>query len=270
MSTPVSHTSLGRTLSYDGGWERARAVEVPVEAPLNLIYANVPYAVMMVTPGNLDDFALGFSLTEGIIRSVDEVRSVRIDEVAGGLAAHIDLVPAVLSRHLARQRTFAGRTSCGICGIESLDQLPRASVGGIGADVPAASIHRALAALDAQQPLHEKTRAVHAAAWCDMTGDILVAREDVGRHNALDKMIGAALRAGHSPAQGFAVITSRCSYEMVEKAAIFGARTLIAISAPTSLAIERAAALGMSLICVARRDSAIDFSLVPRQETGTI
>jgi FdhD protein len=138
--------------------------------------------------------------------------------------------------------------------------LPQAVTPGRGNPVEPPAIARALKALDALQPLHQRTHAVHAAAWFDRTGNPLVVREDIGRHNALDKMIGACLRQLHPPEQGFAVITSRCSFEMLEKTAIFGASTLVAISAPTSLAVERATALGVTLIAVARADTAMAFT----------
>lgn len=260
-SIPTSRTTIGRTLRYDRGADRPGAVEVPVEIPVNIVYGNLPYAVMMMTPGDLEDFVLGFSLTEGIVLGADEIRGVRIEEQPQGFVVTVDLGAEAFGRHLARRRSMSGRTSCGLCGVESLDQIPGAN----GAVEPAmavapAAIEHALSTLDAHQPLNALTRAVHAAAFCSMDGGILLAREDVGRHNALDKLIGAALRAGLDARSGFVVITSRCSFEMIEKAAIFGTGTLVAISAPTSLAIDRAKALGLALVAVARRDTAVAFT----------
>jgi FdhD protein len=164
---------------------------------------------------------------------------------------------------------MTGRTGCGVCGIDDLDALRRAKARvGAGPAFSVPAIGRALVALDDRQALNLRTRAVHAAAWADAEGAIVAVREDVGRHNALDKLIGALLRAGVDPASGFILITSRCSFEMVEKAATFGARALVAISAPTSLAIQRARALDVALIAIARRDTLTIFHdperLVPR------
>lgn len=248
-----------RVLSFDGGTregERAIAVEVPVQ----VTYGDVPFGVMMLTPADLDDFACGFSLTEGIIVASSDIRAMTMETLDDGLRLRIDLVGARLHAHLARKRALSGRTSCGLCGIEDLGALPRALVSaGPAPTVKLAAIGRALAALDARQPLNAETRAVHGAAWCDRDGTILQVREDVGRHNALDKLVGALVRAGLDPAAGFVVITSRASFEMVEKVATFGARTLVAISAPTSLALDRARALDITLVGVARRDSVTVF-----------
>lgn len=236
---------------------RAVAVEVPVQVG----YADVSFAVMMLTPADLEDFAYGFSLTEGMIDAAGDIRAVTLGRAAEGLTCRIDLVGQKLHQHLARQRAMTGRTGCGVCGIDDLDALKRAAVSGTTAStVEIASIERALSALDDMQVLNAATRAVHAAAWADASGAILHIREDVGRHNALDKLIGALLRAGVEPLSGFIVITSRCSFEMVEKAVTFGARTLVAISAPTSLAIERAKALDLAMIAIARRDTVTIFN----------
>jgi len=255
--------TLGRTLHYDGTTGRASAVEVPVEMAVNIVYGNLPYAVMMLTPDDIEDFVVGFSRTEGVVDGPAEIRGIATEQQAAGLVVTVDLTPEAMRRHLARRRNLSGRTGCGLCGIESLEQLPGASTPVTGTVAAPEAIGRALQLLDQNQPLHARTHAVHAAVWCDMAGAILVAREDVGRHNALDKLIGACLRAGHSPGDGFLVITSRCSFEMIEKAAIFGAPTLVAISAPTSLAIERAKALGVALVAVARADKAVAFSTFP-------
>lgn len=260
-SIPTSRTTIGRTLRYDRGADRPGAVEVPVEIPVNVIYGNLPYAVMMMTPDDLEDFVFGFSLTEGIVSDIGEIRGVRIEEQPQGFVVAVDLAAEAFGRHLARRRSLSGRTSCGLCGVENLDQIPGANEA-VAAAIPiaTAAIERALHSLDDHQPLNRLTHAVHAAAFCDADGTILMTREDVGRHNALDKLIGACLRAGLDARSGFVVITSRCSFEMIEKTAIFGASTLVAISAPTSLAIDRAKALGIALVAVARRDTAVAFT----------
>ena len=234
---------------------------VPVETPVNVVYGPVPFAVMMATPADLEDFAYGFSFTEGVITSAADIRAVAVEEVERGLRLVVTLAGDTLQTHLARGRALAGRTGCGLCGIDDLASLPAARLAAVTAPViDKAAIARALAALDKAQPLIAATHAVHGAAWCGLDGAIRHAREDVGRHNALDKLIGALLRSGARADEGFFLITSRCSFEMVEKVAAFGARALVAISAPTSLALERAQAYGMTLVAIARPDSALIFS----------
>ena len=256
----------GRRLGYDGARATAHAFGVAVEAPVNVVYGGIPYAVMMMTPDDVEDFAIGFSLTEGIIRAREEVRGVEIRERSDGLVAAVDLAAVAQRRHLSRRRTLSGRTSCGVCGVESLDQVPFASRPVEAGRIAPGAIGAALRALGACQPLHAATGAAHAAAWCDADGDLRVVREDVGRHNALDKMIGACLRAGAAARNGLVLVTSRCSFEMVEKVAVFGAPVVVAISAPTTLAIDRATALGVTLIAVARDDGAIAFTALPDAE----
>jgi FdhD protein len=257
---PASCAVAATPVRFARGAGDAGSVEVAVEAAVNIVYGNQPYAVMMATPSDLEDFVTGFSLTEGIIREADEIRGISVVPQAGGLVATVDLAPGRFREHLARRRNLSGRTSCGLCGVETLAQLPMA-VGRFDhpSRIGAEAVATALSALDRHQPLHRLTHAVHAAAWCDSQGQILAAREDVGRHNALDKLIGSRLRAGQAAADGFILVTSRASFEMVEKAAIFGTGTLVSISAPTSLAIERADALGLTLVSVARNDGCTIF-----------
>lgn len=233
---------------------------IPSEVPVNLVYGGIPFAVMMTTPSDLEDFAFGFSLTEGVIESPGDIRGIRIEAEERGLRLAIDLTPDKLHAHLARKRAMAGRTGCGLCGIDDLKALPQArSPHGSPPRVSLGAIRRALTALDAEQALNERTHAVHGAAWAGLDGTLLVVREDVGRHNALDKLIGALCRAETRPEAGFVIVTSRCSFELVEKVAVFGARTLVAISAPTSLALERARQHDMTLVAIARRDSVTVF-----------
>lgn len=248
-------------VAYGEAGSRSGLRPLAVEAPVNLVYGSVPHAVMMATPGDLEDFAYGFSLTEGIIDEAAEIRGVQVEVSEEGLRLLVDLAPGRLREHLARKRAISGRTGCGVCGIEDLDSLPRAvprPSPPLRVAVPA--IARALAAIEGEQHLGASTRAVHAAAWARLDGTLLAVREDVGRHNALDKLIGALIRAGTDPAEGFLVITSRCSFEMVEKAARLGAGTIVAISAPTSLALERAKAHGLTLCAIARADSLTVFT----------
>lgn len=259
---PASHAVQVRTVRFSAAATMLdTSAEVAVESPVNIVYGNMPYAVMMATPSDLEDFVAGFSLTEGIVRGIDEIRSIAVAPQDEGIVATVELAPGRFREHLARRRNLSGRTACGLCGVETLTDLPTAQAAcGTAAPIAADAVARALSELERHQQLNRLTRSVHAAAWCDHGGAILAAREDVGRHNALDKLIGARLRAGHDASDGFVLVTSRASFEMVEKTAIFGAGTLVAISAPTSLAIERANALGLTLVCVARSDSATVFA----------
>jgi FdhD protein len=259
-SLSPSRQVRGEALRFEGGAVVRGPVAVAAEVPVNLVYATLPHAVMMATPADLEDFAYGFSLTEGVIAAAVEIRGVAVREVPRGIVLEVDLVPAALRRHMARRRSMAGRTGCGICGIESLEDLPQGRPVAPGPAIAPAAIRAALLGLEARQVLNQATRAVHAAAWCDGAGAIVALREDVGRHNALDKLVGACLRDGIGPGGGFVLLTSRASFEMVEKAASFGAGTVVAISAPTSLAVERAAALGIALVAVARPDGAVRFT----------
>jgi FdhD protein len=263
---PTSREVAATRVPAGAGAPEAIVRQIAVEAPVGLVYGFQPYAVMMATPADLEDFAVGFSLTEGVIRTPADIRGIKLGNGADGLTVTIDLVPDRLHVLLAnrRLRNTVGRTGCGVCGVEEISGLPlaeRRSGPGAGQGTPITSeaIHRALAGLSDGQPLNAATRATHAAAWAARDGTLLLVREDVGRHNALDKLIGALLRAGTDPAEGFVVITSRLSFEMVEKAASFGAGTLVAISAPTSLALDRARHHGMTLVAIAREDGHMVF-----------
>jgi len=266
---PASAAVTAQPLRFGTDAAELREIEIAVETPINIVYGNMPYAVMMASPSDLEDFVTGFSLTEGIVRSADEIRGIAVEPKDEGVIVTVELAPGRFREHLARRRNLSGRTSCGLCGVETIEEIPMADAATRAARaVTAAAIETALGTLDRHQPLNQLTRAVHAAAWCDPAGTILAAREDVGRHNALDKLIGARLRAGADASEGFLLVTSRASFEMVEKAAIFGAGTLVAISAPTSLAVERAKHLGLTLAAVARRDGCIVFTgaLAPAPE----
>ena len=257
--SPSSRTAEALVVGADGSTRMTRRA-VPEEVPVNLVYSSVPFAVMMLTPEDLEDFAFGFSLTEGIVSGAAGIREVVVAQEERGLRLDIRLAPSDLTAHLSRRRSIAGRTGCGVCGIEELDQMPRATRPISPAPpVDVAAIRKALAALDAAQPLNDATRAVHAAAFASADGMLLAVREDVGRHNALDKLAGALMREGIPAAGGFVVVTSRCSFELVEKTAAIGARMLVAISAPTALALERARDLDMNLVAVARRDTVAVF-----------
>jgi FdhD protein len=244
----------------------ARSADVraaAVETPVNIVYAPIPFAVMMCSPQDLEDFAIGFSFTEGVIDTIDDIRSVVVEEdpEQRGLRLVVSLASDKMQRHLARARNISGRTGCGVCGIDDLSAMPCASaITAPPFTLEVDSIIRALDDLVARQTLNAQTGATHAAGWCKANGEVLVVREDVGRHNALDKLIGRLLQDRVDPASGFFVITSRCSFEMLEKVAAFGARAVVAISAPTSLAIERARLHGVTLVASARNGGAVIFN----------
>ncbi|WP_246529087.1 formate dehydrogenase accessory sulfurtransferase FdhD [Microvirga zambiensis] len=266
---PTAVEAPATVIAFEDGEPHRGTRAIPSEVPVNLVYGGVPFAVMMTTPSDLEDFAFGFSLTEGVIQDPADIRAMRIEPDERGLRLVIELTSNRLHEHLARKRALSGRTGCGLCGIDDLKALPHArQPEGSAPGIALSAIRSALAALDREQALNELTHAVHAAAWADLNGTIRFVREDVGRHNALDKLIGAACRAGTKPDSGFVIVTSRCSFELVEKVAAFGARTLVAISAPTALALERARLLDITLVGIARRDSVTVFHGLERIGVG--
>ncbi len=238
---------------WRGGQAGTGDREVPEETPVALVYDASTEAVMMATPEDLEDFAYGFSLNEGLIAAIGDVQ--RLDIVPGdfGIEARMWLRTDRGQAVAARRRSRAGPTGCGLCGIESLEDAVRVR-GHIEADLNLSprDIAAAVAALEAHQPLGRRTRAVHAAGFWTPDAGLVAAREDVGRHNALDKLAGALARQGADPRRGAVVLTSRVSVEMVQKAVAMGAPVLIAISAPTALALRTAEAAGLTIVAVAR------------------
>lgn len=230
---------------------------IPEEVPVALVYDGSTHAVMMATPADLEDFAVGFSITEGIVAGRAEISEFEIVEHEKGLEARMWLVPSSGRRHVDRRRRIVGPTACGLCGVDSLEAaVPTPRKVGRAASATPAEIHKALAAMPAAQTLNLATRAVHAAAFWDSTaGAIAFVREDVGRHNALDKLVGAVATAGLDPVKGFLVLTSRVSVEMVQKASFLGAEIVVAVSAPTALARRVAEEAGITLIAIARPDA---------------
>lgn len=223
------------------------------EVPVALVYNGVSHAVMMATPADLEDFALGFSLSEGILGQAGECYDIEVVSGANGIAVHLRIAGAAFHALKERRRSLAGRTGCGLCGIDSLQQVARALPRlGPARGFRAAAVRRALAAVGEEQALARATGAAHAAAWCGMDGGLRLVREDVGRHNALDKVIGAMARVRAQPAQGFLLITSRVSYEMAQKAAMAGVAALVGMSAPTLAAVALAEGAGMTLLAFAR------------------
>lgn len=253
-----SGTSTVPVHRYHQG-ERAGAPEtdwLAQEIPLALEYNGISHATVLATPCDLEDLALGFSLTEGIIRSAADVRDVEIIESAQGYVAQLTIASYCVAELKRRRRTLAGRSGCGLCGLESLDDVtrPLPPVAGPRHPISPAAVIQALRDLRQRQPLHRQTGATHAAAWADLSGTIQYVREDIGRHNALDKLIGALLprRGPLEPSAGFAVISSRASFEMVQKAAAVGIPAVAAVSAPTHYAVQTAQQLGVLLIGFAR------------------
>lgn len=218
------------------------------EVPAALTFNQQSSVVMMVTPADLEDFAVGFAVTEGMVAAVSAIRSVEVLATANGYV--IDIRADALTERAGRERIIAGRTGCGMCGVESLEDAVRPARRVRTGDVPSAgAIARAFQALPDHQPLNRLNHSVHAAGWCAQDGAVRRVREDVGRHNALDKLIGALLRDGLDPAEGFVVLSSRCSFELVQKAASVGVACLASISAPTTLALSVAHDAGMMLAC---------------------
>jgi FdhD protein len=236
---------------------------VAEEVPVAMIYDDVPFAVMMVTPLDLEDFALGFSLSEGLIRTPSELMALEVRPRLEG----VELAMRVESEQLARrvgeggERLLPGRSGCGLCGARLLEDAVRhPSPVGSGPCIAPGALARALEALGRLQPVNAQTGSVHAAAWVQLDGSIALVREDVGRHNALDKLIGAMVKAAIDPEQGFLLVTSRASYEMVTKAASAGMTVMAAISAPTALAIHLAESTHLTLIGFARQGSYVVYT----------
>ena len=228
---------------------------LPEETPVSFAYQGAAYAVMMATPADLDDFALGFSLTEGIVTRVEEVEAVEILAQLAGVVLRIALVSAREDVLWERRRYLAGPSGCGLCGIESLAQALRATPRVASAlTLSCEAVGEAMASLSRLQILNRETRAVHAAGFWHARRGLLALREDVGRHNALDKLAGALARRGVSAADGAILLTSRISVEMVQKAAMIGAPVVIAVSAPTTLAVRVAEEAGITLAAIARAD----------------
>ena len=234
----------------------SRDAAIAAEVPVALAYNGVSHVVMMATPSDLTDFALGFSISEGILADATELLDLAIEEGETGIRVSMTITPERFAALAERRRNMTGRTGCGLCGVEDLTQVARPLLRvGPGVKVGVSAIHHALNSLPAWQPTNRETGAVHAAAWATPAGKIAFVREDVGRHNALDKLIGAMDRGRIDPETGFAVITSRCSFEMAQKAATVRIPILVAISAPTTMALSIAEKTGITLVALARPDS---------------
>ena len=252
MHVPVQ--AIDREIWRDGvASEGARLI--PEETPLALTYNGGTYAVMMGTPRDLRDFAVGFSLSEGIVRSPDEIETLDIVELDDGIELRMWLKPSSAELVNERRRHIAGPTGCGICGVESIAEAVRpAAIVPKGLTFTPADIMAAMAGIAVLQQINIQTRAVHAAAFWTPAHGIVALREDVGRHNALDKLAGSLAQVSIPASEGIVLLTSRVSVEMVQKTATIGAPLMVAVSAPTALAVRTADAAGVTLAAIARAD----------------
>jgi FdhD protein len=251
-----------------GTTESERAI--PEETAIAFTFNTASYAVMMATPQDLEDFAVGFALTEGVIPSLDAVEDIDIVEEDVGIELRIWLKAPDAAELLGRRRKMAGPTGCGLCGVETLVEAMRPPPDvGEGLVFSPNQIMTAVESLFPHQELNRETRAVHAAGFWDPERGLVAVREDVGRHNALDKLAGALARDGATAEQGLVVLTSRVSVEMVQKSAAIGAPIIAAVSAPTALAVRMAEACGMTLVAIARKDG-FELFTHPHRVKGTL
>jgi FdhD protein len=253
-SAPMPVRRVARSAWRQGNLQQGERA-IPEETAVALTYNHLTHAVMMATPSDLDDFAIGFSLTEGIIESPAEIETLDIVPSDAGIELRMWIAEPRGDAFTDRRRHLAGPTGCGLCGIESLEQAMRTPpLVSSDLHISADMIHAAVAALPSAQNLNRETRAVHAAAFWEPGRGLATLREDVGRHNALDKLAGALARAGVSAARGIVLLTSRVSVEMVQKAAMMGVPIIVAVSAPTALALRTAETAGITLAAIARDD----------------
>ena len=260
MTRPA--VTAAQRLAHRAGGTVAAARMVPEETPVAFSYAGTTHAVMMASPADLEDFALGFSLTEGIVAAPEEIEAIELEDLGAGIDIRVRLRDAADTRFAARRRRLAGPVGCGLCGIESIEEAMRAvaPVGAAKLALTADDVALAVRLLSGRQKLHEKTGAVHAAGFYMPGKGVVAAREDVGRHNALDKLAGALARAGMDGAGGAVVITSRVSAGMGQKAAAIGAPALVGVSAPSAVAVRTAETAGMTLVALVRGDEFDIFS----------
>ena len=236
------------------------ALALAEEVPVALVFNGITHAVMMASPANLEDFALGFALTEGLLQTPSQLFGVDTEVLAQGIEVRLEVAAQAEQALKERRRSMAGRTGCGLCGADSLGQVRLALPQAPDVVLNTQAMFKAHAMLRSKQPEKLRTGATHAAAWANLQGDIVLVREDVGRHNALDKLIGALLKAKHDMASGFVCITSRASFEMVQKTVKAGAGVLTAVSAPTSLAVELAQDHNLVLAAMVRGEQFTAYS----------
>ena len=253
-STPIRFSVLKPSEAANAELERA----IIIEAPIAIEFNGIGYAVMMATPIDLQDFAVGFCLSEQLIDTPEQILAIDIHQAEMGWILRIQLPQEKLEKVIARARQRVSESSCGLCGMDNLDEVMRPLTNVTAQiDVGGDAIFLALAALKSHQKLNAATGAAHAAAFCAPGGAIVMTREDVGRHNALDKLIGALASAGIDVAAGFILLTARCSFELAQKAILANCPMLVTISAATDLAITISAKHGLRLISLARSDGAL-------------
>ena len=256
----VSHVHPVTRIARNGE-QTAATRELANETPVAIEFDGSPYAVMMLTPADLEDFAVGFAHSERIIAATDEIARMDIRYGARGIGIDVRLHQANSARLAERRRALPGQSGCGICGISTIDEaLPQLTQLSSAPRLTRDALFAALDELSGHQTLNRTTGAVHAAAFCRPDGALAALREDVGRHNALDKIIGHLARKRHDVADGFALLTSRCSYELVQKAVLARMTALVTVSAPTELAVEIARSARLTLIALARKDSLLVFN----------
>ncbi len=252
-------------LRLDGAAARLAEDLLIEEVPVAMVYNGVSHAVLLATPCDLADFALGFSLSEHILHAPGELFDCEIVAGEHGVELRLEIASARFAALKQRRRSMAGRTGCGLCGVDSLDAVAQTIAPlPLRPTLHAAAVARAVAELPHWQPWHHATGAAHGAAFCNADGDILLAREDVGRHNALDKLIGALRRQRIDTGDGFVLVSSRASYEMVQKTASAGIAALVAVSAPTAYAVTLAESCGLLLAGFARPGRLVAYSQLPR------
>jgi FdhD protein len=246
---------------WSGGELTRETDQVAEEMPVALVYHGVPHVVMLATPADLEDFAVGFTLSEGLVGKPDEIRSVEVTYGRDAADVKITVAWDRFAALLQRRRNLTGRTGCGLCGAETAeDAIRELARVGAGPEVSVAGLHAAIEQLGSLQPINARTGSVHAAAWVVPGQGIQLVREDVGRHNALDKAIGALVRAEADLSRGYMLITSRASFEMVQKSATVGIAFLAAFSAPTAFAVRLAQQTGLTLVAFARREQHVVYA----------
>ncbi len=254
QSAPTSTRGFVRIAGAQASVESAQVAE---EVPVAFVYSGRPHVVMMCTPADLEDLAIGFSMTEEIVGAIEDIGTLNITRHSRGIELSVEIPPAAAARLATRTRALSGRTGCGLCGVEAIDDAVRTPhIVQSKLVVSATALWRAGTALSERQSYNNETHAVHAAAFATPDGELLVVREDVGRHNALDKVVGALARTGSDARDGFIVITSRASFELVQKVAVAGVPLLAAVSRPTGLAIRLAQDAGITLVGLLRGESA--------------
>jgi FdhD protein len=251
-----------------GGDTRPETARIAEEVPVAFVYRTRPHVVMMATPRDLEDLAVGFTLSEQIVERAADITDIRIEHHQRGIELTIDVPSEIVAQLAERARAISVRTGCGLCGVEAIDDAVRkpATIDS-SRSFPRAALWRAAEELDKHQILNRDTHAIHAAAWADPDGTVRIAREDVGRHNALDKVLGALAREHIDAREGFLIVTSRASFELVQKAAVFGVPLLAAVSRPTGLAIRMAESAGMCLVGLLRGESASVYTHEGRVQT---